>query len=146
MNKKLILICEVSFVYCRFFCLFNINSERMIFMKLKKDVSKGSVTLMVLSVLEKQDLYGYQMIRYLEGLSYGVFQFNEGTLYPVLHALEKDGMVTSYWDAVEDSRMRKYYHITDKGIKLLNESKKEWEEYVGAVNAVLLGGALSAAT
>lgn len=129
-----------------FFCLFNINSERMIFMKLKKDVSKGSVTLMVLSVLEKQDLYGYQMIRYLEGLSYGVFQFNEGTLYPVLHALEKDGMVTSYWDAVEDSRMRKYYHITDKGIKLLNESKKEWEEYVGAVNAVLMGGALNAAT
>ena len=128
------------------FCLFNINSERMIFMKLKKDVSKGSVTLMVLSVLEKQDLYGYQMIRYLEGLSYGVFQFNEGTLYPVLHALEKDGMVTSYWDAVEDSRMRKYYHITDKGIKLLNESKKEWEEYVGAVNAVLIGGALNAAT
>ncbi len=115
-------------------------------MKLKKDVSKGSVTLMVLSVLEKQDLYGYQMIRYLEGLSYGVFQFNEGTLYPVLHALEKDGMVTSYWDAVEDSRMRKYYHITDKGIKLLNDSKKEWEEYVGAVNAVLIGGALNAAT
>lgn len=122
------------------------NSERMIFMKLKKDVSKGSVTLMVLSVLEKQDLYGYQMIRYLEGLSYGVFQFNEGTLYPVLHALEKDGMVTSYWDAVEDSRMRKYYHITDKGIKLLNDSKKEWEEYVGAVNAVLIGGALNATT
>ena len=123
-----------------------INSGRMILMKLKKDVSKGSVTLMVLSVLEKQDLYGYQMIRYLEGLSYGVFQFNEGTLYPVLHALEKDGMVTSYWDAVEDSRMRKYYHITDKGIKLLCDSKKEWEEYVGAVNAVLMGGALNAAT
>lgn len=115
-------------------------------MKLKKDVSKGSVTLMVLSVLEKQDLYGYQMISYLEGLSSGVFKFNEGTLYPILHALEKDGRVTSYWNAVEASRMRKYYHITDKGIKLLNESKNEWEEYVGAVNAVLIGGALNAAT
>ena len=126
--------------------IFNINFERMIFMKLKKDISKGSVTLMVLSVLEKHDLYGYQMIRYLEGLSYGVFQFNEGTLYPVLHALEKDGMVTSYWNAVEDSRMRKYYHITDKGLKQLADSKKEWEEYVGAVNAVLIGGALNATT
>lgn len=115
-------------------------------MKLKKDISKGSVTLMVLSVLEKHDLYGYQMIRYLEGLSYGVFQFNEGTLYPVLHALEKDGMVTSFWNAVEDSRMRKYYHITDKGLKQLADSKKEWEEYVGAVNAVLIGGALNATT
>ncbi|MBR2410881.1 MAG: PadR family transcriptional regulator [Clostridia bacterium] len=115
-------------------------------MKLKKDVSKGSVSLMVLSVLEKQDLYGYQMMSYLEGLSSGVFKFNEGTLYPILHALEKDGMVTSYWNAVEASRMRKYYHITDKGIKLLSESKKEWEEYVGAVNAVLMGGALNAAT
>ena len=124
--------------------IFNINIGRMIFMKLKKDISKGSVTLMVLSVLEKNDLYGYQMIRYLEGLSYGVFQFNEGTLYPVLHALEKDGMVTSYWNAVEDSRMRKYYHITDKGLKQLCDSKKEWEEYVGAVNAVLIGGALNA--
>lgn len=115
-------------------------------MKLKKDVSKGSVSLMVLSVLEKQDLYGYQMMSYLEGLSSGVFKFNEGTLYPILHTLEKDGMVTSYWNAVEASRMRKYYHITDKGIKLLSESKKEWEEYVGAVNAVLMGGALNAAT
>lgn len=115
-------------------------------MKLKKDVSKGSVSLMVLAVLEKQDLYGYQMISYLEGLSSGVFKFNEGTLYPILHALEKDGRVTSYWNAVEASRMRKYYHITDKGIKLLNESKQEWEEYVGAVNAVLIGGALNAAT
>ena len=115
-------------------------------MKLKKDVSKGSVSLMVLSVLEKQDLYGYQMMSYLEGLSSGVFKFNEGTLYPILHALEKDGMVTSYWNAVEASRMKKYYHITDKGIKLLSESKKEWEEYVGAVNAVLMGGALNAAT
>ncbi len=115
-------------------------------MKLKKDVSKGSVTLMVLSVLERDDLYGYQMINYLEGLSSGVFRFNEGTLYPILHTLEKDGMVTSYWKVVEDSRERKYYHITDKGIKLLNESKKEWEEYTGAVNAVLIGGALNAAT
>lgn len=115
-------------------------------MNLKKDVSKGSVTLMVLSVLEKHDLYGYQMISYLEGLSSGVFKFNEGTLYPILHALEKGGMVTSYWNVVEDSRQRKYYHITDKGIKLLKESKKEWEEYVGAVNAVLIGGALNAVT
>jgi len=99
-----------------------------------------------LSVLEKNDLYGYQMISYLEALSAGVFKFNEGTLYPILHSLEKEGCLTSYWNVVEDSRPRKYYHITEKGIKMLNESKNEWEEYVGAVNAVLIGGALNAAT
>lgn len=115
-------------------------------MKLKKDISKGSVTLMVLSVIAKNDLYGYQMISYLEGLSKGVFQFNEGTLYPILHSLEKEGCVTSYWNVVEDSRPRKYYHITEKGLKILEESKNEWEEYVVAVNAVLMGGVLGAAT
>ncbi len=115
-------------------------------MNLKKDVSKGSVTLMVLSVLEDKDLYGYQMVTYLESLSSGVFKFNEGTLYPILHALEKEDCLESYWNVVDDSRPRKYYHITDKGIKLLKESKKEWEEYAGAVNAVLIGGALNAST
>ncbi|MBR3768741.1 MAG: PadR family transcriptional regulator [Clostridia bacterium] len=115
-------------------------------MSLKKDISRNNMSLMVLSVLEKEDLYGYQMIYYLESLSSGVFKFNEGTLYPILHALEKDGCVTSYWNVIEDSRPRKYYHITDTGIKLLKESKKEWEEYVGAVNAVLCGGVLNAYT
>ncbi len=110
-------------------------------MELRKDGSKGCVTLMVLSVLEKEDLYGYLMLRYLEGLSFGVFKFNEGTLYPILHSLEQNGYVASYWNVIDDSRPRKYYHITDSGIEFFHKSKKEWEEFSKAVNSVLMGGA-----
>ena len=64
-------------------------------MNISKELAKGSTALMVLSVLSKENLYGYQIIRTVANLSDDVFQMNEGTLYPILHALEKNGMLES---------------------------------------------------
>ena len=108
-------------------------------MNIKKELTKGSSALLVLSVLEKGDMYGYRIIKEIELRSDFVFSFKEGTLYPILHAFEKEGFVESYWEGKEGERRRKYYHLTKKGIKVLNENKKEWLSYSEAVGKVLGG-------
>lgn len=106
-------------------------------MNLKKELTKGSSALLVLSVLQKKDMYGYQIIKEIELRSENVFSFKEGTLYPILHSFEQNGLVKSYWEESEQGRKRKYYHITKKGLKELDDTKKEWEAYSAAVGKVL---------
>lgn len=106
-------------------------------MKISKELSKGSNALLVLSVLRKRELYGYQIIRELELQSEEVFRMSEGTLYPILHALEKEKFLESYWEEKESGRRRRYYRITDKGVLELEERTKEWKSYSSAVEKVL---------
>lgn len=107
-------------------------------MKISKELAKGSTGLLVLSVLSKQELYGYQIIRTVETMSEAVFQMNEGTLYPILHSLEQEEMLTSRWTTDEESgRRRKYYQITQKGLRELEAQKEEWKTYERAVNRVV---------
>ncbi len=105
-------------------------------MRYSKELLKGSTHLLVLSVLENKDLYGYRIIRELEIRSENAFEMSEGTLYPILHALEKETYLESYWQEV-DGRERKYYHITRHGKKQLAEGKQEWREFTKDVNKVL---------
>lgn len=105
-------------------------------MNIKKELTKGSSAMLVLSVLEKEELYGYMIIKRIAEKSDNTFMFKEGTLYPILHNFEANGYVKSY--TVEaDGRKRKYYKITDKGIKVLEEVKAEWEIYTSAVRKVI---------
>ncbi len=107
-------------------------------MKISKELSKGSTGMLVLSVISRHEMYGYQIIKTVEMTSNKVFQMNEGTLYPILHSLEKEGFLTSHWvESEENGRKRKYYQITEKGIKELNSQKQEWEVYSTAVDKVL---------
>ncbi len=108
-------------------------------MNIKKELTKGSSALLVLSVLEKGDMYGYRIIKEIEMRSEFVFSLKEGTLYPILHAFEKEGYVDSYWEGNEGERRRKYYRITKKGIKVLQQNKQEWAAYSGAVSKVIGG-------
>lgn len=105
----------------------------------KKMMAMGT-TMLVLKLLEEDDLYGYQMIRKLEERSNSVFSLKEGTLYPILHGLEEQGAVESYQKAAETGRMRKYYHLTQTGSKLLKEKQREWETYEKAIHDVMRGG------
>lgn len=109
-------------------------------MKISKELAKGSTGMLVLSVIARSEMYGYQIIKTVEMMSENVFQMNEGTLYPILHALEKEEYLTSRWvENEENGRKRKYYKITEKGIKELASQKKEWETYSVAVGKVLTG-------
>ena len=110
-------------------------------MKADKSLLSGSTTLLVLSLLSGGDKYGYQMIAELEEKSDHTFSMKEGTLYPILHTLEKDGAVKSYEKEAPTGRTRKYYHVTKKGLRLLDEKKEEWTEFSKTVNAILAGTA-----
>lgn len=105
-------------------------------MRYSKELLKGSTPILVMSVLKNQDLYGYKIIRELEIRSENVFEMSEGTLYPILHALEKEKLLMSYWEEV-DGRKRKYYHLTDKGAKQFIEKKEEFISYTNNVKRVL---------
>lgn len=105
-------------------------------MKISKELIKGSSAVLVLSVLKSEDLYGYKIIREIEIRSDSTFSMSEGTLYPILHALEKEKFLQSYWEEY-DGRKRKYYHITKKGLKQLESKKAEWEVFSSSVNKVL---------
>lgn len=105
-------------------------------MKINRELMKGSTPTLVLSVIASEDMYGYKIVKELEIRSENVFSLKEGTLYPILHSLEDNGFVVSYWVDVENKK-RKYYHITHKGKTALKEKKKEWQEYSIAVGKVL---------
>lgn len=107
------------------------------FMKVNKELLKGSTTVLILSIINRKDMYGYEMIKEIDLRSNGVFSFKEGTLYPILHNLESVNYIESYWDDSNGSRKRKYYKITNNGKKLLLEKESEWKLFSETVNSVL---------
>ncbi len=107
-------------------------------MKINKELLKGSTNMLVLSLLEKENMYGYQMIKKLNIKSEKVFDFQEGTLYPILHNLEANNFITSYWDETTGKK-RKYYSITKKGKKNLQSKKEEWKIFCNGINLVIGG-------
>lgn len=114
-------------------------------MSIDKSLLTGSTTVLILKLLEEKDMYGYEMISNLAKKSNHTFDLKAGTLYPLLHNLEKNGIVESHEESTASERTRKYYHLTEKGKDVLKIKEKEWHEYSTAVNRVLNGG-LSFAT
>ncbi|MDF3001083.1 MAG: PadR family transcriptional regulator [Bacillota bacterium] len=104
-----------------------------------KSIGGGNTTMLILRLIENEDMYGYQMIDALEKKSNHVFALKAGTLYPILHGLEQQEMITAYDGVSEEGRQRRYYQITKKGRKLLDEKKKEWETYASAIKNVMGG-------
>jgi len=117
--------------------MYYINGEILM---VNKELIKGCIPLMILHLFKEYDLYGYQIIKNLELLSNGAFVFKDGTLYPILHSLEKEGYITSYWQESTTGRKRKYYHITECGLEKSDERFKEWQYFTESVNLVLQGG------
>lgn len=114
-------------------------------MAVDKKLITGSTDMLLMKLMEKEDMYGYQMIEELRKRSNNVFDMKAGTLYPLLHQLEQKGYLTSYDRPAGEARMRKYYRLTKEGRAHLVEREKEWRVFAGAVGDVLEGGALIAA-
>ncbi len=95
--------------------------------------------MLVLALLKSREMYGYEIIEELERRSNQVFKLKEGTLYPILHSLEKDKLVTARQAEAPSGRVRRYYRITREGLRALDEKKEEWSVFSGAVTAVLAG-------
>ncbi len=93
------------------------------------ELVKGSTIMVILTVLNRGERYGYELIKEIERESEGLLQPKEGTIYPVLHQLEKDGSITSRWGESENARKRKYYRITTRGKKVLSKKKTDWTSF-----------------
>lgn len=109
-------------------------------MKINKELLKGSNALLVLYVISKKDMYGYEIIQEIKTISKNAFDLKEGSLYPILHRYEEDGIITSFWENTDSLRKRKYYHITEAGLEELRKKLKEWRYYTEAVFEVIGGG------
>ena len=109
-------------------------------MKIDKELSKGSHELILLKLLSRKDMYGYQLIQEMALLSEDVFRMSQGSLYPFLHTLEGRGLIGSY-ARVENGRERRYYRITLAGRRALEEKETQWSAYVKAMGRILEGEA-----
>ena len=106
-------------------------------MKISKELLKGSTAIMILKIISLEDSYGYQITQVLHKKSNDTFMLKEGTLYPILHSLEKEGYIESYRKESDSGRERKYYHITAKGKTHLTEQVEAWKVFSQSVNCVL---------
>ena len=106
-------------------------------MKIEKTLMSGSTPLLVLSLLKDGDKYGYEMAEELARRSDNTFQLKEGTLYPLLHTLEKDGLVVSYTKEAAGGGQRKYYRLTEDGRGHLEQRREEGRVFSQKVNAVI---------
>ena len=102
----------------------------------KLDLLKGTLPLLVLSVLRDGELYGYEIAQRIRSRSGELFAPSEGSLYPALHRLEKAGALTASWRASERGPRRRYYAITDDGKRLYAEASREWEAIASGVSRV----------
>lgn len=92
---------------------------------MKKDLVAASSEPLVLSLLSHGESYGYEIIQKLKALSDGEVNWTDGMLYPVLHRLERKGMLKSRW-VRKDNRRRKYYRISAAGRRSLSKEKQDW--------------------
>ena len=106
-------------------------------MNYDRELLKGSTDSLLLCLINCQPMYGYQIIKELEKKSNGYFQFKEGTLYPALHRLEKDGVIHGKWQVLPNGQERRYYYITQEGQEALAERLEVWQGFSAAVDAIM---------
>ena len=103
---------------------------------MKAEVLKGHLDALVLAALEREPAHGYAIIKRLQRRSDDVFRLPEGTVYPALHRLERDGLVKSRWTS-DSGRRRRVYRLTRSGGEVLAVRRLEWKAFSRAVEAVL---------
>lgn len=101
------------------------------------ELKKGSVELLVLSLLEERDRHGYQIGKLIESRSNGRLAFRIPSLYPVLCRMENKGWIKGRWVEKAGQRRRCYYRMTSKGRKALAAERRNWTNYVAAVNRII---------
>jgi DNA-binding PadR family transcriptional regulator len=102
------------------------------------EILKGNVSLLLLAVVSGAPLHGYAICEELRSRSGGVLDLPEGTIYPALHRLEGEGLLTSSWAKV-DGRRRRLYSLSAKGRRAMADQRSQWQRHVAAVGSVLEG-------
>jgi PadR family transcriptional regulator PadR len=118
-----------------------------------RELKKGSLHLLVLHLLYERPSYGWEICERLRERSQGTLSFEDGAVYPLLHALEHDGLAEGYWETEADlgegehaarkGARRRYYRLTAKGRTALRAALQEWSTFTTAVGRVLGGSAMA---
>ena len=93
--------------------------------------------LLLLSTLAGGEMHGYQIAVTIEERSAGFFRFNHGTLYPILHKLEQEGLIEGTWKQERSKRKRKRYALTTKGERYLRTLSAEWREFTRRLSEIV---------
>lgn len=105
-------------------------------MPITRDLLRGSLDLLVLSDIAEAHRYGYQILTSLRERSGGRVDLQAGTIYPILHKLEEDGLVRSWWDD-STGRDRKWYALTDAGRQRLRREARDWVDYATCIRGMI---------
>lgn len=103
----------------------------------KSDLLQGTLDLLILKTLEPGAMHGWGISLRIQEVSKDVLQVNQGSLYPALHRLEQQGLITSEWGASENNRQAKFYQLTRTGRRQLAEETRNWERIAEAVARIL---------
>ena len=106
-------------------------------MKFRKELVGSTTATLILSVLNTGSAHGYEIVRRINELSDGIFEWQEGTIYPALHKLEAKELIRGEWVESSSGKMRRVYAITDDGRRALISDAKEWSVYSKAVESIL---------
>lgn len=101
------------------------------------ELLKGTLSLLILSLLSRKPMYGYEIAATVHRDTDGAFTWREGSLYPSLHKLEQGGLIAGQWEEKETGRKRRYYHITQAGRAALRDKTESWNELRQAVGRIL---------
>lgn len=101
------------------------------------DALRGSLDLLVLKTLSLAPMHGWGISRRIQQTSKGVLEVNQGSLYPALQRLEKDGLITSDWDTTDNNRRARYYRLTAAGKRALGDEVESWKRFAAGLDAVL---------
>jgi PadR family transcriptional regulator PadR len=120
-------------------------------MKIERELMRGAGPVAVLKLLNRRDMYGYELVEAISERTEGALSMGQSTLYPMLYNLEAQGYIEGYWQEADDarpstkpapgrdrpaSRDRKYYRLTDKGKKRLADDAEQWEAVIRAMKAL----------
>lgn len=101
------------------------------------DLVQGTLDMLVLKTLALEPMHGYGITVRIEQMSRGVFRVNAGSLFLAIQRLERDGLVESEWKPTENNRRAKYYAMTKKGRKRLDNETREWGRQAAAIARIL---------
>ena len=103
----------------------------------KTDKLQGTLDLLILKTLQRGELHGYGIVCHIQRVSEGVLEVEEGSLYPALHRIEREGWISADWRTTENRRRAKYYGLTAAGRERLAEEEKKWSRLTSAVAQLL---------
>lgn len=101
------------------------------------DALRGSLDLLVLKTLSLVPMHGWGISQRIQQMSKGILEVNQGSLYPALQRLEKDGLIASDWGMTENNRRARYYRLTAAGRRALGTERESWKRFATGLEAVL---------